>query len=54
MVIHIIQADSFHIFNRIQAFILPQSENISAPNGQRSEEGKNEEAKKQRSEEAKK
>jgi hypothetical protein len=29
----VIQADSFHKFNSIPAFILPQSENISATNG---------------------
>jgi hypothetical protein len=33
VVIHRIQADSFHKFNSIPAFILPQSENISATNG---------------------
>ena len=31
--IHRIQADTFHKFNCIQAFTLPQSENISASNG---------------------
>ena len=31
--IHRVQADSSHKFNSIPAFILPQSENISAANG---------------------
>jgi hypothetical protein len=33
VVIHSILSDSFHKFNGIPAFFLPQSENISATNG---------------------
>jgi hypothetical protein len=33
VVIHRIEADSFHNFNGIPAFILPQFENISVTNG---------------------